>query len=60
MVLVDERGRRHLGVPIRFAGEPAQPKLRAPNLGEHSDEIVASLGYDQTEIERLRSEKAIG
>ena len=60
MVLVDERGRRHLGVPIRFAGEPAQPQLRTPSFGEHSDEIVASLGYDQPEIEQLRHEGAIG
>jgi len=60
MVLVDGRGRRHLGVPIRFAGEPAQPQLRTPTCGEHTEQIVASLGYDKTEIERLRSEAAIG
>jgi crotonobetainyl-CoA:carnitine CoA-transferase CaiB-like acyl-CoA transferase len=60
MVLVDERGRRHLGVPIQFAREPAQPRLHAPAFGEHTDEIVAGLGYDETEIERLRSEGAIG
>ena len=60
MVLVDERGRRHLGVPIRFANEPAQPQLRTPGFGEHSDEIVASLGYDQPEIKQLRHEGVIG
>jgi crotonobetainyl-CoA:carnitine CoA-transferase CaiB-like acyl-CoA transferase len=60
MVLVDERGRRHLGVPIQFAHEPAQPQLRSPGLGEHTDEIVTGLGYDRTEIDRLRAEGGIG
>jgi crotonobetainyl-CoA:carnitine CoA-transferase CaiB-like acyl-CoA transferase len=60
MVLLDDRGRRHLGVPIQFAREPAQPQLHAPAFGEHTDEIVASLGYDAMQIKRLRSEGAIG
>jgi len=60
MVLVDDGGRRHLGVPIRFAREPAQPQLRAPTFGEHTEQIVAGLGYDKAEIDRLRSEGAIG
>jgi crotonobetainyl-CoA:carnitine CoA-transferase CaiB-like acyl-CoA transferase len=60
MVLVDERGRRHLGVPIRFTHEPAEPQLRTPTFGEHTDEIVASLGYDKAQIDRLRSEGTIG
>jgi crotonobetainyl-CoA:carnitine CoA-transferase CaiB-like acyl-CoA transferase len=60
MVLFDDRGRKHLGIPIRFAREPAQPQLRAPTFGEHTDEIAASLGYDPIQIKRLRSEGAIG
>jgi crotonobetainyl-CoA:carnitine CoA-transferase CaiB-like acyl-CoA transferase len=60
MVLVDDRGHRHLGVPIRFAREPGHPQLRTPAFGEHTEQIVAALGYDHTEIERLRSEGAIG
>jgi crotonobetainyl-CoA:carnitine CoA-transferase CaiB-like acyl-CoA transferase len=42
-VLVDERGRRHLAPPIRFADEPARPVLREPLLGEHTDEVLAEL-----------------
>ena len=59
MLLVDEQGRQHLGVPIKFAREPAAPRLRAPGFGEHSDEIVKSLGYGEAEVERLRAEKVI-
>ena len=59
MLLVDESGRQHLGVPIRFAREPAEPRLRAPGFGEHSNEIVKSLGYGDADIERLRAERVI-
>jgi crotonobetainyl-CoA:carnitine CoA-transferase CaiB-like acyl-CoA transferase len=60
MLLVDERGRQHLGVPIKFAREPAEPVLRAPGFGEHSNEIVKSVGYGDTDIARLRAERVIG
>jgi crotonobetainyl-CoA:carnitine CoA-transferase CaiB-like acyl-CoA transferase len=39
----DERGRRHLAPPVRFATEPARPVLREPRLGEHTDEVLAGL-----------------
>ena len=32
----DAVGRRHIGPPIIFAAEPAQPVLHAPALGEHN------------------------
>jgi len=59
MLLVDEQGRQHLGVPIKFTREPAEPRLRAPGFGEHSNEIVTSLGYGDADIERLRAERVI-
>jgi crotonobetainyl-CoA:carnitine CoA-transferase CaiB-like acyl-CoA transferase len=40
MVLTDAAGRRHIGPPIAFAAEPAQPVLRAPGLGEHTDAVL--------------------
>ena len=42
MLVVDEAGIEHLGVPIRFADEPARPSLKVPALGEHSE--LASPG----------------
>jgi crotonobetainyl-CoA:carnitine CoA-transferase CaiB-like acyl-CoA transferase len=60
MLLVDERGRQHLGVPIKFTREPAQPALRAPGFGEHTDDIVTGLGYGAADLARLRAERAIG
>jgi itaconate CoA-transferase len=31
-----------------------------PGLGEHTGAILAELGYSQSEVERLRTEKVIG
>jgi crotonobetainyl-CoA:carnitine CoA-transferase CaiB-like acyl-CoA transferase len=36
MISRDEGGRRHVGPPIRFRHEPAQPVLREPAFGEHT------------------------
>jgi crotonobetainyl-CoA:carnitine CoA-transferase CaiB-like acyl-CoA transferase len=54
MVLVDESGKEHLGVPLKFADEPAQPRLRAPAHGADTDAILAQLGLDAGERARLR------
>jgi crotonobetainyl-CoA:carnitine CoA-transferase CaiB-like acyl-CoA transferase len=51
----DREELRVLGSPIRLDGE--RPPLRAaPLLGSDTDEILASLGYDEGSIGRLRSE----
>jgi crotonobetainyl-CoA:carnitine CoA-transferase CaiB-like acyl-CoA transferase len=44
MLVTDESGRRHLAPAIRFRHEPAAPKLRAPQLGEHTVEVLAGTG----------------
>ena len=36
MIRRDATGRRHVGPPIRFRNEPAQPVLHEPALGEHT------------------------
>lgn len=60
MVLVDEQGKEHLGVPIRFSDEPARPHLYSPAHGEHTDAILAGLGYDESTRARLREDGVCG
>jgi crotonobetainyl-CoA:carnitine CoA-transferase CaiB-like acyl-CoA transferase len=36
MIRRDEGGRQHVGPPIRFRHEPAQPVLSEPDFGEHT------------------------
>jgi len=59
MVLKDERGWDHIGVPIRFADEPGRPRFQAPAHGEHSSQILKELGYAEVEIRKLKSSGVI-
>jgi len=45
IVLEDPEAGGRLGTPIKFAIEPARETGRAPELGEHSEEILESLTH---------------
>jgi len=45
--------------PIQISTVPQVEPKRSPRLGEHSEEILRELGYDDTEINRLRVEGVI-
>lgn len=55
-----ESGRRPaVGSPIRLSDTPAQPGTQAPELGQHSEEILVELGVDWGEIAKLRADEVI-
>ena len=41
--------------PVRFGQEPAQSDCAPPLLGQHTADILASIGYDGAAIEALRA-----
>lgn len=47
------------GVPVFLSRTPAEIRTRPPQLGEHTDDLLASLGYDAQAIADLRRLGAI-
>jgi crotonobetainyl-CoA:carnitine CoA-transferase CaiB-like acyl-CoA transferase len=45
--------------PMQFDDEMTEIRRAAPETGEHSDEVLAELGYDTEAIRELRSSGAV-
>lgn len=48
-----------INTPVDFAGTPATPRAMPPDMGQHTDEVLAELGRDAATIERLRAEGVV-
>ena len=46
-------------MPVDFSKSDTPIRLRAPTLGEHTDEILRELGYDAAKIADLRGRRVI-
>jgi formyl-CoA transferase len=60
-VLVPFEGDTMLTVnsPIWVDGSQKIPPRRAPDIGEHSDEVLREAGYDEVSIQQLRASGAV-
>jgi crotonobetainyl-CoA:carnitine CoA-transferase CaiB-like acyl-CoA transferase len=50
---------RVLSHPVRYDGESLQLRILPPELGEHTEEILSELGYDEEAIDKLKAEGAV-
>lgn len=58
----DRKGRRSVrtGPPVKFSpGAPPGRNTDPPSLGEHSEEILESLGYGKQDIQRFQRDEII-
>jgi formyl-CoA transferase len=49
---------RTVGMPVEFSRTPGEIR-RPPLLGEHKDEILAELGYNEEQIAHLKESKIV-
>jgi crotonobetainyl-CoA:carnitine CoA-transferase CaiB-like acyl-CoA transferase len=50
---------RMVATPVDFSGTPWRPQGPAPELGQHTEEVLLELGYDWDAIAALRERAAI-
>jgi formyl-CoA transferase len=60
-VLVPFEGETMLTInsPIWIDGSDKRPPRHPPNIGQHSDEVLREVGFDEAEIRRLRTAGAV-
>ena len=59
MLLRDDDGNSHIGVPIKFEGEPAAPDLNLPAYGADSEHLARETGLGEAAINTLKGRDAI-
>jgi crotonobetainyl-CoA:carnitine CoA-transferase CaiB-like acyl-CoA transferase len=57
--LADGGSARMVASPVDFSETPWSPRATAPELGQHTEEILLELGYDWEAIARLKEKTAI-
>ena len=63
VVEVDQPGAeqmvRLIANPVKLSATPASDNRTAPGLGEHTDEVLALLGYSEGEIDAMKESGAV-
>jgi crotonobetainyl-CoA:carnitine CoA-transferase CaiB-like acyl-CoA transferase len=50
---------RTVGNPLRFSRTPVSERFASPLLGDHTESVLAQLGYSASEIQSFRKQKII-
>lgn len=50
---------KHVGIPMKLSDTPGTIRTRAPIPGEHTEEVLLSLGYSREDIRRLSQQGTV-
>jgi crotonobetainyl-CoA:carnitine CoA-transferase CaiB-like acyl-CoA transferase len=50
----------HLGIATKLSETPGSVRTTAPSAGQHTDDVLSSLGYDEKAISGLRERGVVG
>ena len=50
---------KEVGIPVKLSNTPGKIRKPAPELGQHTEEVLLEIGYTWEEIAKLREDKAI-
>jgi crotonobetainyl-CoA:carnitine CoA-transferase CaiB-like acyl-CoA transferase len=59
MVIAHADGTRGPGTPVKLSATPASVRTPPPRFGEHTEAVLAGLGFDAGAIARLRADKVV-
>jgi len=48
-----------VATPIDFRSTPAQTKTAAPEVGQHTEEVLLAAGYSWEEMAKLKEQRVI-
>ena len=51
---------KYLGLPFKLSRTPGSIRLRTPGYGEHTDEILTDLGYNESRVSELHQKGIVG
>jgi len=50
---------RMMGIPVKISDAPGEVRTLAPDLGQHTDEILMEIGYTKAQLQQLRQKGII-
>jgi crotonobetainyl-CoA:carnitine CoA-transferase CaiB-like acyl-CoA transferase len=60
MIVEDEQGKEHIGIPIKYRCEPGEIQFTAPKLGAHNETMASELGFSEAEIQSMKEAGTLG
>lgn len=53
MLVRDEDGNLHIGLPIKFREEPGRIRTEVPELGQHTEQVLGEAGFSDARVARV-------